>query len=122
VCNGAGRAVRITGLPEMPVRNITLDNVAIRSNRGVALGDADTIRFLNCKIRAQESPLLSVDQSRTVTIAGGAYADAAGVFLSLSGDRTTRIQLIDIDSTRFKTPVELGSDVGADAVSWERTK
>lgn len=59
ICRGAQGAIVLQGLPEMPLHNITLDNVSITSKRGVSVTDADGIRFNNVRVNNQTGPRLS---------------------------------------------------------------
>lgn len=45
VCSEAKKAVFIRGLPEMPVRNIHLDNLFIKANEGIQCLEAEDIHF-----------------------------------------------------------------------------
>lgn len=49
-CRGAETAIKITGLPEMPVSKINFDNVVISSNKGYIAKDAAEINFKNVKL------------------------------------------------------------------------
>ena len=53
VCRGAHKAIVLQGLPEMPVRNITLKNVSITSQQGVSVTDADGITFDNVSVESK---------------------------------------------------------------------
>ncbi len=59
VCRGAQKAIALEGLPEMPIRDITLRNVSITSQTGVSVTDADGIRFENVRIENQSGPKLT---------------------------------------------------------------
>ncbi|HLX70702.1 MAG TPA: glycoside hydrolase family 28 protein, partial [Verrucomicrobiae bacterium] len=59
VCRNADGAIVLQGLPEMPLHDITLDNVSITSRRGVSVTDADGIRFNNVRVDSQTEPRLS---------------------------------------------------------------
>jgi polygalacturonase len=50
VCNNAKTAISITGLPEMPVSKIHLENVTISSKEGYVNKDAKDINFKKVKI------------------------------------------------------------------------
>jgi polygalacturonase len=55
-------AVIIWGLPEEPVRSVTLRNIEITAERGAAVYHAKGIRFENVKIKAEKgAPLTTVD-------------------------------------------------------------
>ena len=59
VCRGAKAAIFLQGLPEMPIRNITLKNVSISSHKGVSVMDADGIDFENVQVDHQSGPVLT---------------------------------------------------------------
>lgn len=50
VCRGAQNAIVLEGLPEMPVRDISLKNVSITSRGGVSVTDAEKITFDNVSV------------------------------------------------------------------------
>ena len=56
LCRGAGRAVMLEGLPEMPIRGIVLEDVRISANQGLATVDADTITLRRVEIAPQAGP------------------------------------------------------------------
>ncbi|MEY4917290.1 MAG: hypothetical protein RL616_1203 [Verrucomicrobiota bacterium] len=49
-CRGAKNAIVLQGLPEMPLRNITLKNADFTSQFGVTVVDADGIQFENVRV------------------------------------------------------------------------
>lgn len=59
VCRGANAAIVLQGLPEMPIRNITLKNVSITSHQGVFVTDAEGIQFENVQVENQSGPSLT---------------------------------------------------------------
>lgn len=59
ICRGARRAIVLEGLPEMPVRDIDLNNVSITAQTGVFLTDADNIHFQNVQIENKSGPVLN---------------------------------------------------------------
>jgi len=50
ICRGAKKAIVLQGLPEMAIRDISLKNVAITSQLGVEVTDAENISFENVKV------------------------------------------------------------------------
>jgi polygalacturonase len=50
ICRGANRAIVLEGLPEMPIRDISLKNVFITSQQGVFVADADGVSFENVHV------------------------------------------------------------------------
>ena len=49
-CRGAKNAIVLEGLPEMPIRDISLKNVSITSQLGVSVTDAENISFENVRV------------------------------------------------------------------------
>jgi polygalacturonase len=58
ICRGAQNAIVLQGLPEMPLRDVTLKNVSIDSQKGVMVKDAEGIRFENVEVRNGSGPQL----------------------------------------------------------------
>jgi polygalacturonase len=58
ICRGARNAIVLQGLPEMPLDNITLKNVSITSQFGVAVTDAENISFENVRVEDQTGEAL----------------------------------------------------------------
>ena len=50
ICRGARSAIVLQGLPEMPLRDITLKNVSITSQKGVSVTDAENISFNQVRV------------------------------------------------------------------------
>jgi len=50
ICRGARSAIVLQGLPEMPLRDITLKNVSITSQKGVSVTDAQNISFNQVRV------------------------------------------------------------------------
>ena len=119
VCDGADRAVLINGLPEMPVRDVTLSNVSVSSRKGLFIIDADSIQLLGCSIIPQGGPVMTITQARNVTLQGGSFPRIPGAFLSVNGEGTGNIRLKGIDLPDAKKAIEMGNTVKADAVIWE---
>jgi len=53
ICRGAKRAIVLEGLPEMPIRDISLDDVSITSQAGVFVTDAENITFHHVQVNQQ---------------------------------------------------------------------
>jgi polygalacturonase len=58
LCRGARSAIVLEGLPEMPIRNISLKDVSITANTGVSVIDADGITFEGVRVEAKTEPKL----------------------------------------------------------------
>jgi polygalacturonase len=59
ICRGARKAIVLEGLPEMPIRDITLKDVSITANSGVFVTDATGIKFQDVQVQNQSGPPLT---------------------------------------------------------------
>jgi polygalacturonase len=50
VCDGAGRAIFIRGLPEMNIRDIELENILIQARSGIEIEEAKNIQQKNVRV------------------------------------------------------------------------
>jgi len=60
-CQGAKQAIMLRGLPEMPISQITMDNVHISSDQGVSITDASDITLHNVHVECTVPPALEKD-------------------------------------------------------------
>jgi DNA sulfur modification protein DndE len=120
VCKGADRAVVINGLPEMPIKNMNLDNVSIESKRGAFIADADSVTLHNCRIVPASSPVVTVISSTNVAVTNGQYPAAADVFIKVIGEKSNNIRLTGIDVSSAKKISELVGNSKPNAVIIEK--
>ncbi|MFA6812652.1 MAG: glycoside hydrolase family 28 protein [Bacteroidaceae bacterium] len=75
VCNGAGRAMYFNGLPEMPIKNITVKNVIItNAKKGAYICNTNDIVLENISIDSnKDNPNLFIKKSKNVKINGVRY-------------------------------------------------
>jgi polygalacturonase len=57
-CNGAERAVNIIGLPEMPVRNIRIENSTFKAAEGICCFYAKALELENVRVLTRDTPTL----------------------------------------------------------------
>ncbi|MDE3057295.1 MAG: glycoside hydrolase family 28 protein [Bacteroidota bacterium] len=119
-CLGAARAMDVKGLAEMPVKNIFLENVSIESEKGVFLTQADGVTFRNVTITLRTGAVISLDESRNITIDGMKYPAGAERFLSVEGETSEAIRVSGVDVSLAKKGIEIGKDVPAHAITMKR--
>ncbi|MNQ03203.1 Polygalacturonase [compost metagenome] len=69
--NGASQALKIMGIPEMPVANIEFENMIIRSDIGVQLNYTSKIAFKNLDLRLDKPGIaVSFSNSQNVSLDG----------------------------------------------------
>ncbi len=116
VCDGAGKAIFIRGLPEMSVKNISLTNIVIKSMLGVEIMEAEGINLKNIKIQGSKAgSLIYVENSNRISFDSINYSDT-NVFLTVSGERSKAIKLSNTDMTKAKTKTLFTNDATVSAV------
>lgn len=67
-CAGAATAIRITGLKDMPVHDITMKDIRISSHRGLIASQAKNIDLYNVKIEVRTGPVMDTDPTASILI------------------------------------------------------
>jgi polygalacturonase len=116
VCNGANRALLINSLPEMPVKNITIENFSIVSTKGILCIDADSIVLKNINISLENGPVVTINRSQNVSLEKFVFPKDFSVFLSVIGEKTKDILIKDVDLSRAKKPFDFSLKAHKDAV------
>jgi len=117
ICKGAAGAVLLEGLPEMPIRDIELENVVISADTGFLCVDAEQIKLTNVKILPDKPPVFSLFDSRNVTMQDISGPESEGVFMKLRGDKTREIHLKGGNVTQIKERIDIGTEVKSDAIT-----
>ncbi|UFH57129.1 glycoside hydrolase family 28 protein [Spirosoma sp. KNUC1025] len=109
VCNGATKGVFIRGLPEMAIKNITMDKMVLQADKGVELIDASGIQFKNVRLITKSTkPVILVDNSHDLTFDGIQYDPQASLLFSINGERSQEIQVKNTDVAKAQTKAEFG--------------
>lgn len=70
ICKGAGRAMFFNGLPEMPIKNVSVKNVVISDTKeGIVISQAKGVTLENIRIETK-GEVLKVDNSEDVKVNG----------------------------------------------------
>jgi Endopolygalacturonase len=112
VCDGAAKAIFIRGLPEMHVKNITLENMVLQANRGIDCQEASGISFTNIKVINKETaPVVDILNSDNIVFNQLTYPESAELLFRVGGDRSGKIsvQNTDVSKARQKIQYEFGA-------------
>lgn len=91
VCRGAAKAVFIRGIPEMNVSNITMENMVIRSRKGIECIEGTDILFKNVHLEpADTDPVVAIQNANNIRFDNLVYPQAKLLF-SVNGDRSDKI-------------------------------
>lgn len=100
VCKGAETGILIRGLPEMPIRNISLDHISISSNRGLICVEGEGISISNAEIIARDKTPLHVHNSKGITLDRITYAPEVGTVLRAGGPAAREVKLINTEKPK----------------------
>jgi len=122
VCNGARRAVLLNGLPEMPVKDIRMENVDISAQTGVLCIDVDGFDLGHSAIYATAGPVISVNQCKNLNLSQIKYLKGADSFLRVDGDKTENIKVAGVDLSLAKKKIDFGKSADSKAVVIDEDK
>ncbi|WP_229204214.1 glycoside hydrolase family 28 protein [Dyadobacter alkalitolerans] len=107
VCNGATKGVFIRGLAEMPVRNIVMENMVLKAEKGIELTDGDQIRFKNVKLITEHTkPVIFVENGTQIRFDEISYNDKSDVLISVNGERSADIRMNNTDLSKAQKTKE----------------
>ena len=116
-CKGAETGILVRGLPEMSIKDISLENITLESKKGMLCQEAENISLKNVTLITTDTrPVLEVQNSKNITLDGIKYASGADLLLRVSGDRSQDIRLTNTNSKLAKKGLELGEKVGKKVV------
>ena len=108
VCYGADRAIFLRGLPEMNVKNLTMENMMFVSNKGLDFTEATGITLKNVKVVAQQNnPLINIHNSQTINLTGIDFEKAA-VLMNVTGQKSSGIVLKATDQNKAQKNITTG--------------
>lgn len=110
VCDGAEKAIFIRGLPEMNVKNISLENLVLKAKKGIICEEANGISLKNVQLIVSDTkPVVSILNSQNIAFDKLVYNNAAELLVSVKGDRTNAITIKNTNIANAKTVTEFTS-------------
>ncbi|GAB3581390.1 glycoside hydrolase family 28 protein [Hymenobacter daeguensis] len=117
-CKGATTGILVRGLPEMSIKDISIENAVLESKKGLVCQEAENIRLKNVTLISTETmPVMEVQNSRNIALDGIRYANGAELLLRVTGDRSKDIRLTNTDTKKAKKDVQLGEKVAKKTVT-----
>nr|WP_092673082.1 glycosyl hydrolase family 28 protein [Hymenobacter arizonensis] len=116
-CKGATTGILVRGLPEMSIKDISLENIVLESKKGLVCQEAENIRLKNVTLLSTDTaPVMEVQNSRNIALDGIRYTNGADLLLRVTGDRSKDIRLANTNTKQAKKDVELGQKVAKKTV------
>ncbi|MGC8571117.1 MAG: glycoside hydrolase family 28 protein [Caldivirga sp.] len=72
-CDGAGQAILINGLPEMPIEDLVMENIRVNSSKGIFIENAVNVKLSKVRVLAKEKPVLSLNNVRNLILEDADY-------------------------------------------------
>lgn len=141
ISGSAKKAVKLLGLPEQPLFDISLTNVDLTAQEGLSLSDAREVRLHSVRVDTQAGPALVAEKSerldlfdvgtlaphadapaivlsdvKSAYLHGCFAADNSAVFLEVRGAQSKDILVQSNNLSAAKTPVLLGESAGRESV------
>jgi hypothetical protein len=116
VCDGAEKAILIRGLPEMSIKNISLENLIIKAKKGIDCQEAENITIKDLKlILSETNPVVNILNTSNIIIDKLKF-NAAETLVKAGGERTNNVLLKNIDLSVVKQKIIADKDVKENAI------
>ncbi len=101
VCDGAKKGIFIRGLPEMAVKNITISNVILKTDKGVEIIEAAGVTLNNVTLSNKNTePVIYIENSTGIAVNGLKYSDVSAVLFNIYGERSNGISITHTDTRK----------------------
>jgi len=117
VCDGAEKAIQIRGLPEMKIKDIHLENLVLKTNKGVEITEANGISLKNVHLDCKDTnPLVSIKNSSNVAFDHLTYPNAQLLF-SVDGKSTSDIKVTHTDVAKAASQTVFNKGAGSHSLT-----
>ncbi|HTL10783.1 MAG TPA: glycoside hydrolase family 28 protein [Chitinophagaceae bacterium] len=122
-CNGASKAIFVRGLPEMHVTDIIMQDMVLKTTRGIDLQEASQLTLKNIQLLpADDNPVIDVLQSDNIVFDNIRFPAGAALLLRASGERVKKIAIAHTQTASAKEKVQTTLGAAANAVSIDEAK
>ena len=118
-CKGAGTAIFVRGLPEHHAKDIHFENISITCENGLNIVNLDHSSFKGLNIIPNNGPAYSIENCIDIELDNCSSSEKLKAFLSLEGELTSDIRVLELDKRKFKTRIEMGENVKPSALIFE---
>ncbi len=115
-CAGASEAVRVVGLPEKFIRNLSFRNIDIQADSGFTCIRADSVELDNINISAKQGVMIHLTDSKNVRIANSECPENTPVGLKVDGLLSENILLGPQNFRNAVKRIEMAPDAPKGAV------
>jgi polygalacturonase len=118
VCSGAERGIFMRGLPEMQISNIFLKDIILKTTKGAEIIEAAGIHLADIQMMSNNtSPVFFLQNSSGVTLNGIRYAGDAERLLTIDGEKSGSIKLMNTKRSNQPDKVEFSNGAKPSMIS-----
>ncbi len=117
-CSGAREAVVVAGLPEMPIENVRISNAYISADRGFESDFASGFSLKNVKLVPKSGIVYALKNTEDFVIDKGFCPPGTGTFMTVNGEKTRGVRILDTDLAPAKVRVRYGPEVDKNSVTY----
>ena len=115
--DGANQAVLLQGLPEMPLENVTLNNMIFKSDKGITISDASKVKLNNIQLTTKSEKALTIFNSENVDINKLKTDFKAKDAIIIRGEKSKNISFTSSGNADLNNYMSLGKEVTKDEIS-----
>lgn len=117
IVQGAKRGIFVRGLPEMNVKNVRMENLVVQAETGMYAEEAENISIKNLTLlTGNTNPIFTVHNSKAITLDSVRYKKGAELLMSVSGEETKNVRLINTDVSDAKSDFQFVQGASSAAV------
>jgi hypothetical protein len=114
--DGAPVAIRLQGLENSPIENVTFEAMNVQSTEGVIANYVKAIAFKNVNVTPRKGPVFVLKNASDIAIEHAKAPAGAPVFLRVEGAGSREIHIRESDLSGAQKPFTLGPGVAENAV------
>lgn len=121
-CRGALQAIYLQGLPEMNLKNVTLENLTMETTNGMLCMDADGVTVKNLHLKTTNFPAISLFNSKNVSMDDLYLADSndGQTLISVNGEKSEEVNINLMSEMKSGKLYELGQKVDGHSIKISR--
>jgi polygalacturonase len=95
VCNGADKAIFVRGLPEMNIKNISIENSIFQADKGIEIVEGSNINIKNVSVQIEKKqPVIAINNSTDLILDNVTVPNLENRKLfEVSGSKTKRVKI-----------------------------
>ncbi len=115
---GAKKGIFVRGLPEMNVKNVQLENLVIQADEGIYCEEGTGLSIKNVTLLCKDTnPVVTIHNSTQVTLDALKIQKDAELLMSLSGERTKSVRLLNTDVSPARKDFQFAGGASDKALS-----